>query len=105
MLVGLHVSGQDLDSARARFVLPMPAAVEVYRLPSEISPGSSSGTPTAYGAEFGDVFLGVGYQARTRTGTRADGDVAGGLGLGDPRAFIGIELVYTTFTTLRDGFF
>src|SRR2546423_3687384 len=105
MLVGLRVSAQDVDTARAKFIIALPPDAQVYRFNTQISPGSSSGTPTAYGAEWGDVFFGAGYQARTRRGTHVDGDAYAGLGLGNSRDYIGIELAYTSFTTIRHGFF
>jgi hypothetical protein len=105
LLVGLRVSAQDVDTARAKFILTLPSTVEVYRFNTQISPGSSSGTPTAYGAEWGDVFFGAGYQARTRYTPHADGDAYAGIGLGNPRNYVGIELVYVSFTTIRHGFF
>ena len=111
LLVGVRSPAQSVDSIRASYVLPLPAAVEVARHSNSISPGSSSGTPTAYGAEFGDIFFGGEFQARTRyTKTlpfrdRVDGSVYGGFGLGNPRSFLGIELVGTSFTTIREGFF
>ena len=109
--VGGHAAAQNVDSARASYILPLPPSVEAAGPYSSIYPGSSSGTPTAYGAEFGDIFFGGEFQARTRyTSTlpfrdRIDGSVYGGFGLGNPRSFLGIELVATSFTTIRHGFF
>src|SRR2546423_7458627 len=105
MLVGFRVSAQGIDSARARFLIALPADAQVYRFNTQISPGSSSGTPTAYGAEWGDLFIGAGYQARTRYTPHHDGDAYAGLGLGNSRDYIGIELAYTSFSTVRSGFF
>jgi hypothetical protein len=106
-----HLAAQNLDSLRASYVLPLPPSVDVVGTATRGSPGSSSGTPTAYGAEFGDVFFGAGYQHRTRYTqglpwrTRVDGDVFGGFGLGDSRKSVGIEATLTSFTTVRHGFF
>jgi hypothetical protein len=105
LLVGVTLSAQNVDSIRASYTLSLPQAVPIERAPFWISPGSSSGTPTAYGAEFGDVFFGAGYQARTRYTTHVDGDAYFGLGLGNPRDNLGIELNVTSFTTVRHGFF
>jgi len=105
LVIGMQLPAQTADTTRAKYLLALPPDIEVYRLDTQISPGSSSGTPTAYGAEFGDVFFGAGYQARTRYGTLTDGDVYAGIGLGNSRRYFGIELVYTSFTTVRHGFF
>ena len=111
LLVGVRSAAQNVDSIRASYILPLPAAVQVAKPSVWTSPGSSSGTPTAYGAEFGDIFFGGEFQARTRYTSalplrdRVDGSVYGGFGLGNPRSFLGIELVATSFTTIRHGFF
>ena len=111
LLTGFSLSAQSVDSMRASYMLTMDTTVQFGRLQIPIYPGSSSGTPTAYGAEFGDIFFGGEFQARTRyTSTlpfrdRIDGSVYGGFGLGNPRSFLGIELVATSFTTIRHGFF
>jgi hypothetical protein len=111
LLGGRGLGAQNIDSLRASYLLPLPPSVELANPAYRIAPGSSSGTPTAYGAEFGDVFFGAGYQHRMRY-TRglpwprsADGAVGAGFGLGDPRKSLGIELVYTSFSTVRSGFF
>jgi hypothetical protein len=105
LLLGTTLSAQDVDSIRRSYTLSLPPAVQIERIPSWISPGSSSGTPTAYGAEFGDVFFGASYQRRTRYDHMDDGDAYIGFGLGNPRSFLGIELNLTSFTTVRHGFF
>ena len=111
LLAGFSLSAQNVDSIRASYILALPPGVEVARTVTRSAPGSSSGTPTAYGAEFGDVFFGAGYQHRTRYTKglpwhqRCDGAVAVGLGLGDSRQNLGIELAFTSFSTIRSGFF
>ncbi|HEY3113570.1 MAG TPA: hypothetical protein VGJ62_07800 [Gemmatimonadaceae bacterium] len=105
LLVAPGITAQNVDSLRASYILPLPSAVEVAGGLNRISPGSSSGTPTAYGAEFGDVFLGAGYQARTRYTSHPDGAVVGGFGLGNPRTFLGFEAAITSLSTVRSGFF
>jgi hypothetical protein len=105
------LAAQNVDSLRASYILDLPPDIEVARIAIRNSPGSSSGTPTAYGAEFGDVFVGAGYQHRTRYTKglpwrqRCDGAVTGGFGLGDPGRVLGIELAFTSFSTIRSGFF
>jgi len=105
LLFGTTLSAQDVDSIRRSYTLTLPPTVQVEQIPFWISPGSSSGTPTAYGAEFGDVFFGASYQRRARYTHLDDGDAYIGFGLGNPREYLGIELNLTSFTTVRRGFF
>jgi hypothetical protein len=105
LVASVALSAQDVDSIRASYTLALPSSVATERIPFWITPGSSSGTPTAYGAELGDVFFGASYQARTRFTRLDDGDIYLGFGLGNPRDNLGVELVYTSFTTVRHGFF
>jgi hypothetical protein len=106
LLAVVGLSAQSIDSIRASYILELPPTLQVARTPRwNISPGTSSGTPTAYGAEFRDIFFGAEFQERTRYSQLVDGSVYGGFGLGNPRSFVGIELVATSFTTIRQGFF
>jgi hypothetical protein len=72
-------------------------------------------SPSAFGANWGEVFLAAGYQNSTRPqifndpnartqGTR-DGTLAFGFGLGNSRSSVGLELFATSNSTVRRGFF
>ncbi len=72
-------------------------------------------SPSAFGANWGEVFMGAGYQNNTRPqifsdpnareqGGR-DGALFFGLGLGNSRDLAGVELFATSNSTLRRGFF
>jgi len=104
------VAEKNVDSLRASYAVSLPADVELTSLARRVAPGSSSGTPTGYGAEFGDVFVGVGFQSRMRyvrhlpPSRRVDGWVGGGIGLGNARRNLGVELEVTSYSTLRSGF-
>ena len=54
-------------------------------------PGVTVSSPAAYGAAWGDVFIGGGVTSKTRTGNTADGAIGVGLGLGDPNKYVGVE--------------
>ena len=106
------VLAQDVDSIRQSYLLALPANTErpVRYIP--ISPGSSTGTPTAYGADWGDVFVGAGFQARMRYVSdtlplrkRSDGAADFGFGIGNAESALGLELNLTSFSTVRSGFF
>jgi len=68
-------------------------------------PGSSSGSPAAFGAGWGDFFVGAGFQARTRYSDDEDGSAVVGFGLGNARRLIGMEVALTSGSTIRSGFF
>jgi hypothetical protein len=100
---------QNLDSLRKAYLLPLPPTIEVAASASRGAPGSSSGSPTGYGANWGDGFVGGGYQNRTRYSLnkpwrgRMDGSVVAGFGLGNARDLIGFEAAVTSFSTFRSG--
>ncbi|MBD2665189.1 hypothetical protein B6N60_02443 [Richelia sinica FACHB-800] len=59
------------------------------------SPSLSFGIPSAFGANWGDVFVGVsGATAGKARGGDVDGSMSVGLGLGDSRKLVGLELAY-----------
>ena len=92
---------EPADSLRQQFRIPLPPTTEVMVRGSSIAPGISVSNPTGFGAKYGDAFVGVGYQHRTRIFTRADGGAAAGFGLGNPQSLVGLEMVATTFGTVR----
>lgn len=91
------------DTLRSRYLLPMPATIEILSTVGRSSPGSSSGSPTGYGASFGDGFVGAGYQQRTRYRDQNDGTMVVGFGLGNARDLIGLEVALTSVSTFRSG--
>ncbi|WP_373547904.1 S-layer homology domain-containing protein [Chamaesiphon sp.] len=78
-----------------------------------IYPVGGLNTPSAFGASWGNVFVGTSYQSSTRaalylnppnTGqSRNDGAVYLGVGLGDARNFLGLETVATSYSTANSG--
>jgi hypothetical protein len=107
------VNAQQRDSLQARFILPAMPAQQAEPPPAPppvrsvwIFPGITIASPTALGAEGGTVYLGVGFQERTRyLRNREDGAVFGGVGIGDAHAYVGLELSVTSFSTVRSGLF
>jgi hypothetical protein len=67
------------------------------------SPGISSVTPSAYGKSWGSAGVGVGFQARTRYTDKSDGAIAYGMGFGDSREAVGLDVGVTVFN-LSDSF-
>ena len=60
-------------------------------------------SPTAFGAAYGDAFVGASYTARARNVEAGDGAVAAGIGVGDPWRWVGIEVDVVSFSTFRSG--
>ena len=76
--------GQILDSLRRRYQLPLMPATEVAATASRFAPGHNTSSQSAYGANFGDGFVGAGFASRTRSGEHADGSAVAGFGLWNP---------------------
>ncbi|MBD1862634.1 MULTISPECIES: S-layer homology domain-containing protein [Trichocoleus] len=61
----------------------------------EGSPALSIANPVGFGADNGTGFISATYQERTRYGDKDDAAVGFGVGLGDARRNVGVELSYT----------
>jgi hypothetical protein len=96
--LALPASAQD---PRENLRLPQPPGIEVPARGRFTAPAAAIGIPTGFGADFGDVFLGAGMQARTRYSEKMDGGGVAGLGLGDARRYFGVELAAAQFGTMR----
>lgn len=66
-------------------------------------PGNVLGSESAFGAGWGDLFAGVGYQARGRFTSLPDGSAGFGFGLGSPRRDLGLEVALNSASTFRQG--
>jgi S-layer homology domain len=63
-------------------------------------------TPSGFGANWGDVFIGTGYQGRIIPGTDVSSlGLAAGFGIGDSRDLIGLETAYSTSSNSGIGTF
>ncbi|MDB4906968.1 MAG: putative S-layer protein [Gemmatimonadetes bacterium] len=93
-----------IDALRDSLRLPRPPVREVNTSSLVGTPGSSFGSPSAFGAGAWDVFGGVGYQHRSRYTKVQDGAVVGGFGLFDPESWAGLEVALTSFATARHTF-
>jgi hypothetical protein len=95
---------QILDSLRRRYQLPLLPSTEVAATASRFAPGHNTASQSAYGANFGDGFIGAGFAARTRSGNKSDGSVVAGFGLWNARDYVGVEVSVFSFSTIREGF-
>jgi hypothetical protein len=89
------------DTLRRQYRLPQPSTFVTDARGSVISPGLTIGVPSGFGADWGDAFVGVGIQHRTRTLRNADAGVVVGFGLGDAQRLVGLELAITSYGTVR----
>jgi hypothetical protein len=95
---------QSPEALRAQYRLALPAQLEAITFDRH-RPNHSVTTPTAFGLEWLQGFVGVGWQERARYISKPDGAVAAGFGFGNPRRWVGGEVAYTSFSTIRSGFF
>lgn len=98
-----ELAAQDADSLRASWRIGLPPSLAVVTLSGGISPASTSASPSAFGAAWGDGFVGAGYQARTRFTSTEDASFVVGFGVGDPTRYLGLEVGVTSVSTLDDG--
>jgi hypothetical protein len=108
---------QDVDALRKKYMLTVPEAGAAQTTSNFFigAPGASTATPLAFGPNWGDAFVGGGYQASTRgvhlaNGTNTangqdDGSVSAGFGIGNSSDFLSLETVITSLSTFRSGFF
>lgn len=74
-----------------------PIIVEISKPGLQAAPGSSAGTPTAYGASWGQGFFGVGGFIPFSTG-KVDGSLAAGFGVGDAVKSVGLEIDFNIYS-------
>ena len=111
------------DEAIAKLGIPSQVPEIVAATATSTFPVGGLGTPTAFGANWGDFFLGAGYQGNTRPDIFSNANLPNspaatpaqkkqgpetfaysvGLGLGDARSFLGLETVATTYNRTGPG--
>ncbi len=67
---------------------------ESSQLPNYINwtmPGLTINSPSGFGADWGQLFVGGGFQNRARFTTTADGAIGAGFGIGDSNKYVGVE--------------
>jgi hypothetical protein len=104
-----NTADSDLDEAeiealREQLRIPsLPVVLMPSTLGAAASPGSSSGSPTAFGADFGSVFTGASFQERTRFTSSSDGAVSAGFGLGNATKAFGLEVALSVLDLTSRG--
>lgn len=66
-------------------------------------PSPNAGIPSAFGANWGDVFFSASLAGADRLRPEADGSLSMGFGLGDSRRAVGVELAYNLQSIRRFG--
>ncbi|MBD2114422.1 MULTISPECIES: hypothetical protein [Cyanophyceae] len=66
-------------------------------------PSPNAGIPSAFGANWGDVFFSASLAGADRIRPEADGSLSMGFGLGDSRRAVGVELAYNLQSVRRFG--
>jgi hypothetical protein len=77
----------DVETLRQKLLIE--PLVEL-RVPG-FSPGSTAGGPSAFGADFGNAFVGISGSNRRARAPEADGALSVGFGIGDRTRTIGLE--------------
>jgi hypothetical protein len=96
--LAIPAAGQDPASG---FLLPLPPSMEASARGALAAPAIGIGVPSGFGADFGDVFVGLGAQSRTRYADKPDGGAVLGVGLGDARRYLGLEVAVSQYGTFR----
>ncbi|HIK29379.1 MAG: hypothetical protein N3E45_15650 [Oscillatoriaceae bacterium SKW80] len=84
-----------------QYLLQQPPTIEIPTLGSAAR-GASFASPTAFGASWGQVYTGIGLQARTRYTDEADDTISIGMGFGEPRKTVGAEITVAVLSLLGD---
>jgi hypothetical protein len=90
------------EDLRQQLLLPLPPVRQALPLETLPAPGSSALSPTAFGASFGQAFVGAAFQGRTRFTNSSDGTIAAGFGLGDARKSAGLQVSVTVLNLLNN---
>ena len=90
-LTDLGLSLEQIRTLNAQMTAPIAA------------PGIAFGSPTGFGAGWGQAFAGIGGETVPSGPDDVDGSALLGFGLGDPRRFVGLEASMNVIS-LREGF-
>ena len=103
LAVSLALPGALQAQGRDVYKLPVPTADMMGAAMGRTQPGVAASSPIGFGPRQGDVFAGLGYQAKTVNGDD-DGALSVGGGFLNPEEMVGIEAVLTSLSTVRSGF-
>jgi len=93
-------SDAELEQLRRQLLIePLPRLTQT----PISSPALTLSTPTAFGANFGDLFAGLSFVNRPREGSGADGSAVVGFGLGNSRRYAGLEVAVSIISLSTSG--
>lgn len=93
----------ELQRLRQDFLIEEPKTLSVKLAEVVVAPGASISTPIGFGASFGQIFGGFGFQSRTRFTNEADGGFALGVGLGEPQKIVGLDVTMAILSLFGDN--
>lgn len=93
---------EQVAALRRQYLLPAPPVEEQLR--RIVRGGSSINTPTAFGAQTGNIFFGATYQEDVRFFDEDDGAVVVGFGVGDARRIVALETAVSIYDLFGDTF-
>ncbi|MFP4121796.1 S-layer homology domain-containing protein [Coleofasciculus sp.] len=93
---------EQLAALRRQYLLPAPPVEEQLR--RIVRGGSSINSPTAFGAQTGNIFFGATYQEQVRFFDEDDGAVVVGFGVGDARRIVALETAVSIYDLFGDTF-
>ncbi|TRU25163.1 MAG: hypothetical protein EWV92_10520 [Microcystis aeruginosa Ma_MB_S_20031200_S102] len=93
----------ELQRLRQEFLIEEPQTLSAKLAEFVVTPSGSISTPSAFGATFGQIFGGFGFQSRTRFTNQADGGFALGGGLGDPQKIVGLDVTLAILSLFGDN--
>lgn len=93
---------EQVAALRRQYLLPAPPVEEQLR--RIVRGGSSINTPTAFGAQTGNIFFGATYQEQVRFFDEDDGAVVVGFGVGDAKKIVALETAVSIYDLFGDTF-
>ena len=95
---------RQIDTDKLRQDLLVDPLVKVIPPKRTYSPSLTFATPSAFGATWGDLFIGASAATTGKARTQPDGSISMGFGLGDARKLIGLELGYNIGSIKNFGY-
>jgi hypothetical protein len=93
----------DLNKIRQELLVEPLIKLKIPESKPTYPPGLSFAAPSAFGANMGDVFVGLSGATAGKTRDVIDGSTSLGFGLGDSRKLVGLELAYSNNSIRKFG--
>ena len=93
----------ELQRLRQEFLIEEPKTLSAKLAEFVVAPSASISIPIGFGANFGQIFGGFGFQSRTRFTNQADGGLALGVGLGERQKIVGLDVTLAILSLFGDN--